>query len=138
MELNTHCRSGTTELKISDFLQKQIAELSNTMEERYDGRWQVSDAPANYVENLKKALIGIEIEITKIEGPFNLSQESGNGDWTGNVKGYSGLGTPEGDAMAQMIQEKGRDRPSLTLKLQHRLARRAGCGSSTSTVGSLS
>jgi transcriptional regulator len=36
--------------------------------------WKVSDAPDNYVEGLLKAIVGIEIDVTRLEGKWKLSQ----------------------------------------------------------------
>lgn len=76
--------------------------------------WKVSDAPSSYVEILKKGIVGLEIEITRIEGRFKLSQETAGeeegGDWRGVVDGFRGLGTEDGRIMAGMVEERGRRR----------------------------
>ncbi|WVQ84783.1 hypothetical protein IAT38_006940 [Cryptococcus sp. DSM 104549] len=100
------------------FLQQQVEDLSEQGEQRMlkkQGRegektWKVGDAPEKYVEILKKAIIGLEIKISKIEGRFKLSQEEGDGDWTGVVEGFKAIGTEEGKAMAAMIEERGAQR----------------------------
>ncbi|WVF68311.1 hypothetical protein IAT40_003076 [Kwoniella sp. CBS 6097] len=102
----------------SSFLQKQVEELSEQNERQNldkqgktsERTWKVSDAPSKYVDLLKKAIIGIEIKIDRIEGRFKLSQESGDGDWEGVVNGFKSLGTEEGDAMAQMVESRGQNR----------------------------
>lgn len=95
----------------SDFLSKQINDLT-VQQERLAGReqgeaWHVSDAPENYTEMLKKGIVGMEVEIDRIEGRFKLSQESEQGDWEGVVKGLEGLGTDEGREMAGMVRCEG-------------------------------
>ncbi|WRT69899.1 uncharacterized protein IL334_006890 [Kwoniella shivajii] len=104
----------------SAFLQQQIEELSEQNERQMSKRrgiegdksWQVSDAPDKYVDLLKKAIIGLEIRIDRIEGRFKLSQESGDGDWMGVVEGYKSLSTEEGDKMATLIESRGTERIS--------------------------
>lgn len=98
------------------FLQKQIQDLSEQEEKTMLKRtgneggsaWKVSDAPEKYVEILKKAIIGVEIDIKKIEGRFKLSQEKNGGDWQGVVSGFRSLGTDEGNLMAEMVEENGK------------------------------
>lgn len=68
----------------------------------------MSDAPERYVEQLKKAIIGIEIEVTKVEGRWKMSQETEGGDWLGVVRGFRALGTKEGQDMADMIESRGK------------------------------
>ncbi|KAB2573481.1 Uncharacterized protein DBV05_g7900, partial [Lasiodiplodia theobromae] len=65
------------------FLAKQVAELSQLSETRimgYEKPWKVDDAPKAYTDALKKAIIGIEIEITDLGGKWKMSQEMGVGD----------------------------------------------------------
>ncbi|CAK9784648.1 putative transcriptional regulator [Cutaneotrichosporon oleaginosum] len=95
------------------FLTRQIADLTDMMEgKRGDEgeRWKVADAPEKYTDLLKKAIIGLEIRIDRIEGRFKLSQEMGDGDWAGVVRGFAALGTPEGAQMSKMVAERGKAR----------------------------
>ncbi len=52
--------------------------------------WQVSDAPAEYVQKALQAIVGIEIAVTRLEGKFKLSQNRTEDDRAGVVRG---LGT---------------------------------------------
>lgn len=61
---------------------------------------------ALHVCTLKHGIVGIEVEITRIEGGWKVSQEREHGDWQGVVSGFKGLGTKEGDEMARMIEER--------------------------------
>lgn len=100
------------------FLQKQIQDLSEqeekTMLKRMGNEggntWKVSDAPEKYVEILKMAIIGIEIDIKKIEGRFKLSQDKNEGDWQGVIGGFRSLGTDEGNVMAEMVEGSKKSR----------------------------
>jgi transcriptional regulator len=96
----------------SSFLQKQVQDLSRLQEELagHEKPWEVSDAPTSYVDARKKAIIGIEIEITRCEGRFKLSQEKGDGDRKGVVQGFKALGTDKGEKLAGMVQGRGKQR----------------------------
>lgn len=97
------------------FLQTAIQDLSKQSEASmgYNGAdgakkaWAVSDAPAGYVDLLKKNIIGIEIEITRLEGKWKMSQELATGDRQGTVNGFKALGTDVGDEMAATIEQRG-------------------------------
>ncbi|KAJ9659870.1 hypothetical protein H2201_007128 [Coniosporium apollinis] len=97
------------------FLQKQINDLTGHSEEHimhYTGgenlsAWKVSDAPATYIDQLKKAIIGIEIDIHRLEGKFKMSQEMGEEDREGVVKGFESLKTENGLKMARLVEERG-------------------------------
>jgi transcriptional regulator len=95
----------------STYLSKQVRDLTNQSEERLDGTaWKVEDAPDSYVELLKKAIIGIEIEVTSLGGKFKMSQEMGKEDRAGIVNGFQKLGSEAGLKMAQTIKERGEKR----------------------------
>ena len=97
------------------FLQKQLSDLTKHSEEtimHYTGgenlsAWEVSDAPARYIELLKKNIIGIEIDIKRLEGKFKMSQEMDKGDREGVAKGFESLKTENGLQMARIVQERG-------------------------------
>ena len=80
--------------------------------ERHEGGrampWHVADAAADYVDAMLKAIVGIEIEVTKLEGKFKLSQNRSAEDRTGVVLGLESDATlqrqPEADALAQEMQ----------------------------------
>lgn len=104
-------KSGET----SEFLNSQIQALTehnetNTM--GYDGKgdspgpWKVSDAPENYIELLKKAIIGVEIKIDRMEGKFKMSQEMKDGDTDGVIKGFENLQTETGREIADMVAQR--------------------------------
>ncbi|RSL40740.1 hypothetical protein CEP53_013185 [Fusarium sp. AF-6] len=86
----------------SAHLNSQIDALTNHIEVNImnhtseDGRseaWKVTDAPEKYTELLKKAIIGVEIKVERMEGKFKMSQEEPAGDRAGVIQGFQGLGT---------------------------------------------
>lgn len=91
------------------FLSRAVADLSQLAETQimgYERPWQVGDAPGSYVELLKKAIIGIEIEITDMGGKWKMSQEMKEGDNQGVEDGFNALGTEEGKKMAGMVRTR--------------------------------
>ena len=80
--------------------------------ERHEGGravpWHVTDAPPDYLDAMLKAIVGIEIEVTRVEGKFKLSQNRSAEDRTGVVLGLEADATtqrqPEADALAQAMQ----------------------------------
>ena len=80
--------------------------------ERHEGGrampWHVADAPDDYLAAMLKAIVGIEIEVTTLEGKFKLSQNRSAEDRTGVVLGLESDATlqrqPEADALAQEMQ----------------------------------
>ena len=80
--------------------------------ERHEGGrampWQVGDAPEDFIAATQRAIVGIEIEATRVEGKFKLSQNRSAEDRTGVVLGLEADATtqrqPEADALAQAMQ----------------------------------
>ena len=69
--------------------------------------WEVSDASKNFVNILKKNIIGIEIDITRLEAKFKMSQEMGEADREGVIKGFEGVGYENARNIAQTVNERG-------------------------------
>ena len=80
--------------------------------ERHEGGravpWHVSDAPPDYLDAMLKAIVGIEIEVKRVDGKFKLSQNRSAEDRTGVVLGLESDASlqrqPEADALAQAMQ----------------------------------
>jgi len=97
------------------FLQKQISDLSRHAETTVMGftggdrpePWEVVDAPERFVDLLRKNILGIEIEITRLEGKFKMSQELGKADREGVIRGFESLGTDEGSMVATTVEQRG-------------------------------
>jgi transcriptional regulator len=70
--------------------------------------WHVADAPADYLAAMLQAIVGIEIEVTKLEGKFKLSQNRSAEDRTGVVLGLESDAAlqrqAQADALAQQMQ----------------------------------
>jgi hypothetical protein len=106
----------TSDPETGSYLQSQVEALTRHAEGSIMGydvdgtgskkAWAVGDAPEKYVDLLKKAIIGVEIEIDRLEGKYKMSQEMGEGDRKGVADGFRALGTEEGEKMAQTVEER--------------------------------
>lgn len=56
------------------WLLQLLNELTDDHEQQYDQPWAVADAPAEFVEKLLNAIVGIEIPISSLLGKWKLSQ----------------------------------------------------------------
>lgn len=110
----------------SAYLQKQTEDLTKLSEggvmgyatdvdagagaagdEQKQKAWKVGDAPKNYIEIMKKNIIGIEIRLEKLQGKYKMSQELGAGDREGVITGFGSLGSEIGDGMSKTVKERG-------------------------------
>ncbi|HET9596555.1 MAG TPA: FMN-binding negative transcriptional regulator [Anaeromyxobacteraceae bacterium] len=67
--------------------------------------WNVRDAPPDYVEGLLKAIVGVELTITRLEGQWKASQNKGEADRRGVEQGMRDEGH---GALADLVRERGR------------------------------
>jgi len=73
---------------LADFLRK----LTDTHEAELDAPWSVDDAPDGYVAAMARGVVGLELEITRIEGKAKLSQNRPEPDREGVVRGLESRG----------------------------------------------
>lgn len=99
----------------SRFLSKQLDDLSIHCERHVSGHtgegdrpepWLVADAPEKYTDLLKKAIVGIEIKLDRLEGVTKMSQEKPEGDRLGVIQGFQKLDTDLGRGMADCVTER--------------------------------
>lgn len=65
------------ELRIHDdvqFVRNVVERLTERFESGSAEPWQVSDAPADYIERQLRAIVGIELIVTRVEASAKLSQ----------------------------------------------------------------
>jgi transcriptional regulator len=57
-----------------EFLRGLVGRLTGIHEAALPAPWKMSDAPNDYIEAMLRAIVGLEIEITRLVGKFKLSQ----------------------------------------------------------------
>jgi transcriptional regulator len=72
-----------------DWLHALVSRLTSHHEGRRETPWHVTDAPADYVETMLRAIVGIEIEVERLEGKFKLSQNRSAEDRQGTREGLA-------------------------------------------------
>jgi transcriptional regulator len=66
-----------------DWLEALVTRLTNTHEAKRAEPWSVSDAPADYIDAMLRAIVGFEIRLTSISGKWKMSQNRSTADRTG-------------------------------------------------------
>jgi transcriptional regulator len=62
------------------WLQALLGRLTQRHEAGREQQWAVGDAPPAFIETLKKAIVGIEIVLTRLDGKWKLSQNRTQAD----------------------------------------------------------
>ena len=65
--------------------------------------WAVSDAPADYIATMLRAIVGIEITLSALTGKWKVTQNRSSADRAGVVDGLEAHAAQTGDAQAAAI-----------------------------------
>jgi transcriptional regulator len=96
-----HAHGVPRAIEDRDWLLGLVTRLTETHEAARAAPWHVSDAPADYVETLLKAIVGIEIPIVRLDGKWKTSQNRAAEDKLGTIAGLNEVGH---DAMARLVE----------------------------------
>ena len=90
---------------------ERLLAIVTALTEREEGRrpepWAVSDAPADYVQAMLKAIVGFEIAIARLEGKWKMSQNRPAEDRAGAAAGLRRETGAEGARVADEIERRG-------------------------------
>ncbi len=86
----------------SRFIAAQIRALTDAHESTRQHPWQVDDAPSEFIAAQMRAIVGLEIEITRLAGKWKTSQNRTERDRAGVRAGLATEG-PHAAAMAALI-----------------------------------
>jgi transcriptional regulator len=99
-----HAYGIATAVQDSAWLRRMVEDLTNRHEQTRAEPWQVSDAPADYVEKLLGAIVGIEIPVTQMIGKWKVSQNRSVADRQGVIAGLETDGAPAQAGVAALIK----------------------------------
>jgi transcriptional regulator len=88
-----------------DWLLKLVAEITRAEEHRRARPWTPDDAPAEYLETLLPAIVGLEVSIRRIEGKWKMSQNRDAGDIAGVINGMRDPKDPHHNEAVAAINE---------------------------------
>src|ERR1700761_2691744 len=86
-------------------LRSIVTELTNLHEAKFPKPWQVSDAPANYIDAQLKAIVGFEFPILRLEGKQKFNQNRSAEDRRGVIAGLRELQDPGKIQVAELMEE---------------------------------
>lgn len=93
---------GTARLLEGEAALRPILE---TLAAQYDPAWSISDLSPDYVSRLSRAIIGIEIAITRIEAKRKLSQNRPSADIAGVIAALEAKGSDMDRALAAAMRQ---------------------------------
>ncbi|MGI8510285.1 MAG: FMN-binding negative transcriptional regulator [Gemmatimonadaceae bacterium] len=84
------------------FLLRHLEQLTGQQETGRDPAWAVSDAPADFIAQQARAIVGFEFAITRLEGKWKMSQNRSDADIDGVIGGL-GKSAVSGDLVVADI-----------------------------------
>ena len=86
---------------------ERLRDIVIRLTQRHEGKraapWAVTDAPADYIEAMLKAIVGFELPIARLEGKWKLGQNRSAADFAGVRAGLQA----EGADLAKAMEEPG-------------------------------
>jgi transcriptional regulator len=73
------------------WIRNHLAELTNRNESVIGSDWQLLDAPDDFIERMMSMVVGIEMQIERLEGKWKVSQNQPVQNRDGVIRGLKGL-----------------------------------------------
>jgi transcriptional regulator len=107
-----HAHGRITVVDDAAFVRSVVARLTHGQEAGRPAPWKMSDAPPDYLDAALQAIVGLQVEITRLVGKFKLSQNRELRDRRGAGEGLKGQGEHElGQAVLDAIPSSAPDAP---------------------------
>jgi transcriptional regulator len=86
------------------WLLENVASLTERQEKASESPWRVSDAPSDFIENMLRAIVGLELKITRLEGKWKMSQNRPVADREGVISALESLDSAQARETAKLIK----------------------------------
>jgi len=101
--VTAHLTGPVTVHRDPEWLREVVTRLTRQHEEGRAEPWAVADAPAGYLRGQLRAIVGIEVAVTTVEGKRKLSQNRSEEDRAGVVTGLRGEPGAGAGAVADLM-----------------------------------
>jgi transcriptional regulator len=89
-----------------DGLLDVVARLSQRHERGRPAPWSVADAPADYIDRLLVAIVGVTLTVTRVEAKRKMSQTKSDADRLGVIEGLALSPDPRDRLVAEAMKPK--------------------------------
>lgn len=87
------------------WLRRLVGQLTDRHESLRAEPWAVDDAPQTYIDTMLGAIVGIEVDVARIEGKWKMSQNRSAADREGVARGLQAEGGASSKAGAAPTQD---------------------------------
>jgi transcriptional regulator len=89
------------------WLHALVERLTDAQEASRAHRWRVGDAPDDYIAQMLRAIVGIEVAVDAVQAKWKMSQNRSETDRAGVAAGLDSLGSDEARATAALVRGDG-------------------------------
>lgn len=89
-----------------DWVRRAVTELTTRHEGRRTEPWAVTDAPAPFVAGRLKAIVGLQMTVSRVEAKAKLSQNRSAADRAGVIAGLTAEGDSREASVAALMDDK--------------------------------
>lgn len=100
-----HARGVPVAFEDPERLRAHVTALTESHESASESPWHVSDAPPDFITNLLRGIVGIEIPIASLTGKWKVSQNRPDADRWAVVEALRRQGDPQSTMMAELVAE---------------------------------
>ncbi|MGZ8376978.1 MAG: FMN-binding negative transcriptional regulator [Gemmatirosa sp.] len=88
------------------YLRRHLESLTDVHEAGRERPWGTGDAPADYLAQLERAIVGVQLEVTRVVGKWKMSQNRPAADIDGVVRGLAGSPDAEDRRVAEIVAQR--------------------------------
>ena len=99
-----HAHGTLRAIDDAGWLRAQVGALTRAHEAGREKPWHVGEAPADYIDGMIKAIVGIELTITRLTGKWKTSQNQPAENQLGVIAGLQGEARPGAQSMVPLVQ----------------------------------
>ena len=99
-----HAHGNLRAIEDAAWLRVLVGRLTDTHEATRAHRWQVDDAPTDFIAQMLGAIVGIEVEVTRLQAKWKVSQNRSASDRAGVAAGLDSLAGEQALGMAEMVR----------------------------------
>ena len=109
--LRGHVARANSQWQGFDPKAEALAIFTDSNEMTMEVPWKVSDAPRDFILKKFRRIVGLEMEVSRVEGKWNVTQSRSEEDAHGVIAGLERLATPASETMSNLIRTQ-RSNPS--------------------------
>ena len=104
--VDVHAYGTVRLIEDEDWLRGLLQHLSDRHEAGSPALWRMQDLPESYLKGMLKGIIGLDIEVTRLEGKYKLSQNRPAGDRPRVIAALERRQDADSLAVARLMRER--------------------------------